>query len=41
MSTAHLALTWALFVLFALHIAGVAKHVIVNRDGLWRRMWWR
>ena len=40
MSDAHLALTWILLALFALHIAGVAKHVIVNRDGLLRRMWW-
>jgi len=41
MSDAHLALTWVLFALFALHVAGAAKHLIVDRDGLLRRMWWR
>jgi cytochrome b561 len=41
MSAAHLALSWALLLLFAMHMAGVAKHALVNRDGLLRRMSWR
>ena len=38
MSTAHLGLAWALASLFAVHMAGVAKHTFANRDGLLRRM---
>ena len=34
MGSAHLALTWTLAALVTLHLAGVAKHVLVNRDGL-------
>ncbi len=41
MSAAHLALTWTLFALFALHIAGVVKHTFIARDGLLRRMGWK
>jgi cytochrome b561 len=40
MSTAHLTLAWALLLLFALHMGGVAKHMLVSRDGLLRRMGW-
>jgi cytochrome b561 len=40
MSAAHLALAWALALAFALHMAGVAKHTFVHRDGLLRRMGW-
>lgn len=40
MSAAHLFLAWGLAVAFALHIAGVLKHVLVDRDGLVRRMAW-
>jgi cytochrome b561 len=40
MSSVHLALAWALAVAFALHMAGVAKHVAFERDGLLRRMAW-
>lgn len=40
MSEAHLVLAWALGVAFALHIAGVLKHVLVDRDALVRRMGW-
>jgi cytochrome b561 len=38
MSAAHLWLGWTLALAFALHMAGVAKHTFVNRDGLLRRM---
>jgi cytochrome b561 len=41
MSAAHLALAWALALAFAAHMAGVAKHTFMNRDGLLRRMGWR
>lgn len=41
MSAAHLALAWMLAAAFAAHMAGVAKHVLVNRDGLLWRMGWR
>jgi cytochrome b561 len=37
---AHLWLTWLLAVTVALHLAGVAKHTFVDRDGLLRRMAW-
>jgi cytochrome b561 len=40
MSTTHLALSWALLTAFALHLAGVAKHLLLNHDGLLRRMSW-
>ena len=41
MSAAHLGLAWALTMAFAVHMAGVAKHTFVNRDGLLRRMSWK
>jgi cytochrome b561 len=41
MSATHLVLAWALAFAFAMHMAGVAKHVLVNHDGLLRRMSWR
>ena len=40
MSTAHLVLAWGLAIAFTLHMAGVAKHLLVDRDGLLRRMAW-
>jgi cytochrome b561 len=40
MSATHLGLAWTLAFAFAIHMAGVAKHVLVNRDGLLRRMGW-
>jgi cytochrome b561 len=39
MSVAHLALTWLLAVAVTLHVAAAAKHVLIDRDGLLRRMW--
>jgi cytochrome b561 len=39
MSLVHLATSWVLVVAIALHVAGVLKHTLVNRDGLVRRMW--
>jgi cytochrome b561 len=41
MSGAHLVLVWTLTLAFAAHMAGVAQHLLVNRDGLLRRMVWR
>jgi cytochrome b561 len=38
MSSAHLVLAWILAIAFALHMAGVAKHTLIARDGLLRRM---
>lgn len=40
MGSAHLVLAWALTAAFVLHIAGVAKHALIERDGLVRRMGW-
>jgi cytochrome b561 len=40
MSAAHFSLTWVLATGFALHMAGVAKHALLDRDGLLRRMTW-
>jgi cytochrome b561 len=34
----HLMLTWALFAFVALHLAGVAKHLFIDRDRLLARM---
>jgi cytochrome b561 len=34
----HGDLAWVLFALVALHLAAVAKHMVVDRDGLVRRM---
>lgn len=39
MSAVHLATSWVLVGAIALHLAGVAKHALVDRDGLVRRMW--
>jgi cytochrome b561 len=41
MGTAHWLLSWALLAGFGLHILGVVKHLLVDRDGLLRRMTWR
>ena len=41
MSTAHLVLAWTLLAAFALHLAGVLKHLFVDRDALLERMAWR
>ena len=38
MGTAHLVLAWALAFVFTLHMAGVAKHILIDRDRLVRRM---
>ena len=39
MSLVHLWTSWVLVGAIGLHLAGVAKHAIVERDGLMRRMW--
>ena len=41
MSAAHLWISWALAAAFAAHLAGVAKHTFIDRDGLLRRMAWK
>jgi cytochrome b561 len=40
MSAAHFSLTWVLATGLVLHMAGVAKHALLDRDGLLRRMTW-
>ncbi|MEO8079211.1 MAG: cytochrome b [Caldimonas sp.] len=35
----HGALAWALVAVVALHAAGALKHLLVDRDGVFRRMW--
>lgn len=35
----HHLLAWALIALIALHLAGALKHQLIDRDGLFRRMW--
>jgi cytochrome b561 len=39
MSAVHLGTSWVLVAAIALHLAGVLKHALVDRDGLLRRMW--
>jgi len=39
MSAAHFGLTWLLAAAIALHVAAAAKHALIDRDGLLRRMW--
>lgn len=38
-STVHYICAWALTLLVALHIAAALKHLLVDRDGVFRRMW--
>lgn len=38
MSSAHLAVSWALLAAFALHVLGVLKHALWDHDGVMRRM---
>jgi len=38
MSTVHLAASWVLLAVLVAHLAGAAKHALVDRDGLVRRM---
>ena len=38
MGSAHLFLSWALLAAFALHILGVIKHAVIDRDQLLTRM---
>ena len=35
----HSVLAWVLVGLFALHVLGAAKHLLVDRDGVFNRMW--
>jgi cytochrome b561 len=35
----HGDLAWVLFALVALHVAAVGKHLVIDRDGVLRRMW--
>jgi cytochrome b561 len=41
MSAVHLGSSWVLAAAFAVHLAGVAKHTFIDRDGLLRRMTWK
>lgn len=40
MSLVHLTFAWVLVTLVALHLAGVVRHVFIERDGMLRRMMW-
>ena len=35
----HIALAWLMILLIALHVAGALKHLLVDRDGVFHRMW--
>lgn len=35
----HIGLAWVLGALIALHVAGALKHLLVDRDGVFQRMW--
>lgn len=35
----HVTLDWTLLVMIGLHLLGVVKHVVIDRDGLLLRMW--
>lgn len=37
----HAALAWVLLALLALHAAGALKHLLIDRDGVFQRMWFR
>ena len=39
MSLIHLANSWVLVTAVLLHLAGSAKHALIDRDGSFRRMW--
>lgn len=38
-SGVHLATVWVLMALIALHLGAALKHLLVNRDGVFARMW--
>lgn len=37
--TAHGVIVWVLVGLVALHVAGALKHLLIDRDGVFQRMW--
>ena len=37
--TAHSVVAWVLVALIAIHVLAALKHLIVNRDGVFERMW--
>ena len=37
--TAHSFLAWALVALIAMHVLGALKHLIIDKDGVFGRMW--
>jgi cytochrome b561 len=39
MSGVHLVNSWVLVAALALHLAGSAKHALIDRDGSFRRIW--
>jgi cytochrome b561 len=32
---------WILLVLVAVHVAGALKHLLIDRDGTFKRMWFK
>lgn len=39
MSVIHLSCVWALMALVTLHVAAALKHLLVERDGMFQRIW--
>jgi cytochrome b561 len=37
----HSAMIWMLVVLVAVHVAGALKHMLLDRDGTFKRMWFK
>lgn len=35
----HIGLAWVMLALISLHVAGALKHLLVDRDGVFQRMW--
>lgn len=35
----HIGLAWVMVALIALHVAGALRHLLVDRDGVFQRMW--
>lgn len=35
----HIGLAWVMVALIALHVAGALKHLLIDRDGVFQRMW--
>lgn len=35
----HIGLAWVMVALIALHVAGALRHLLIDRDGVFQRMW--